>query len=304
MRGARTFISSFVLAAAAALAQMPDYFPLAVGNVWIYRSGGVPRPGDASTTVEVTRAGSFKGFTYYLLSEYRRGQFWVRADSDGRVWQYDEVSGEEKLWYDFSRQRGEQYATALPTCCGRAHVVDRQASRTVALGEFENAFYRLTYPGVFQVGITQENFLPYVGLVYREENTGGPSFRSQDLVYARISGVTVLNASGLGFGVALAKDYARLFLNNNTGAPLRVIFASGQTFELLLRDGDGKILYRWSDGKAFTQALRGVDVAPGESSWLVGIPAVDGAETVTAELMTVGQTFSATAPLRTGAGKN
>jgi len=299
MRGLRTFINSLALAAAAVYGQ--DYFPLEVGNVWIYRSA--PRPagrGETSTTVEVTRAGKFKGETYYLLSEYRAGEFWVRNDGAGRVYQYDEAAGEEKLWYDFSRKVDEVYATALPTCCGRARVVSSKASKVVALGDFEKVFHQVTYPGVFQVGITEENFLPYVGLVYRGENTGGPSSRTQDLVYAKISGVTVLNASGLGFGVARAKDYVRIFLNNNTGAPLRVVFPSGQTYELILHDAEGKVLYRWSDGRAFTLALRTVDLPPGETSWPVEIPEIAGAVTLTVELRLVGQKFTSTLPLRSG----
>jgi len=301
MRGLRTSISSWLLVAAHAFGQVPDYFPLEAGNVWIFRTA--PRPagrGEQNTTVEVTRAGSFKGVTYYLLSEYRAGQFWVRNDGAGRVFRYDESSGEDQLWYDFSRKESETYPTALPTCCGRVRVASTHASKQVALGDFEKAFHQLTYPGVFQIGITEENFLPYVGLVYRGENTGGPSSRTQDLIYAKISGVTVLNASGLGFGVARAKDHARIFLNNNTGAPLRVVFSSGQTYDMTLNDAEGKVLYRWSNGKAFTLALRPVDLAPGETSWLVAIPEVAGAVTLTAELSTVGGRFTSTLPLQTG----
>ena len=72
----RDFLSSLLLAAAAAFGQAPDYFPLEVGNVWIYRSA--PRPagsGEQSTTVEVTRAGNCNDVTYYSFSEYRAGQF-------------------------------------------------------------------------------------------------------------------------------------------------------------------------------------------------------------------------------------
>ena len=54
------------------------------------------------------------------------------------------------------------------------------------------------------------------------------------------SGVTVPNSGGLGFGVARAKDHARIFLNNNTGAPLRVVFASGQTFDMTLDDAEDR----------------------------------------------------------------
>jgi len=295
MRGRRIFISSWVLAVCSALAQVPDYFPLEVGNVWIYRSAVANQQ---PVTVEVTRSESFGGRLYFLLSEYRAGQYWVRNDGAGRVYRFDEKAAREDLWYDFSLAAGESYPTALPTCCGRAMVASTNASKRVALGIFEKAFHQITYPGVFQVGITEEDFLPYVGLVYRAENTGGPSFRTQDLVYARISGVTVLNASGLGFGVARGKDYARIFLNNNTGAALRLVFRSGQTYDLTIRDADGKVLYRWSDGKAFTLALRGVDLPPGETSWPVPLPDVPGAVTLTAELAVVGLPFTSTIPMQ------
>ena len=114
------------------------------------------------------------------------------------------------------------------------------------------------------------------------------------------SGVTVPNSGGLGFGVARAKDHARIFLNNKTGAPLRVVFAGGQTFDMTLDDAEGKTLYRWSNGKAFTLALRPVDLAPGETSWPVPIPEVAGAVTLTVELTTVGRRFTSTLPLQTG----
>jgi len=300
MRGLRTSISNFVLFAAAALAQTPDYFPLAVGNVWIYRQGGAPGRDAAPVTVEVTRAAEFGGRTYFEVREYRRGSYWLRNDWEGRVWQYDEKAGAESLWYDFTRRAGEVYQTALPTCCGRAEVVSTAASKQVALGQFDRALYQLTYPGVFQVGITEEDFFPYVGLLYRSENTGGPGFRTLDLTYAKISGVTVLNASGLGFGVARRDGWARIFLNNNTGGPLRLVFLSGQTYDLTVSDREGKALWRWSDGRGFTMALRAVDMPAGETSWPVEFPSLEGAATLTAELVTAGGRFTATVPLESG----
>lgn len=283
------------MAAVAAVAQVPDYFPLEVGNVWIYRGRG-----GGSTTVEVTRRETFQGRAYYLLNEYRRGAYWVRNAGDGRVYQYDEAAGAESLWYDFSRRAGEEYTTGLPTCCGRALVVGTAESKKVALGQFEKVFFRLTYPGVFQLGITEEDFLPYVGIVFRSENTGGPSFREQDLVYAKISGVTVLNASGIGFGVARAAGYARIFVNNNTGAPLRLLF-DGFVYDLTLRDEAGLQIYRWSFGKLPPRGPQELILVPGETSWVVEWPAeYDKAATLTAELLTQGRRFTATLPLQTG----
>lgn len=286
------------MTAAAALAQTPDYFPLDVGNVWIYRTrGAVVSSAQDTITVEVTRRDSFKDVTYYLVSEYRRGQFWLRNDGAGRVWQYDEATGSEKLWYDFARPAGATYETALPTCCGRAEVRNTAASKQVALGLFEKVFYQLGYPGVFQIGITEEDFLPYVGLVYRSENIGGPAMRVQDLVYAKISGVTTLNASGIGFGVARLNGFARIFLNNNTGEALRFIFADSFLYDLILRDAEDRELYRWQRGKGFTRGPFAVLVAPGETSWLVEFPETPGAVSLTAEFMAAGLRYRATIPL-------
>lgn len=302
MRGLKTFISSLLLSAgAAAFGHVPDYFPLSVGNVWIYRTTSVPpRAGAATLTVEVTGYETFDGRTYYELSGYRDGRFWVRNDGEGRIYSYDEKAGVERLWYDFSQPKGAGYLTSLPTCCGRAEVRSTDATKRVAIGLFENSVFQITYPGVFQVGIAEENFLPYVGLVFRTENTGGPASRSLDLVYAKISGVTVLNASGVGFGVAKGPDHVRIFVNNSTGAPLPVVFSSGQTFEVKLKDSQGKVLYRWSEGKFFTQALRPVEIPTGETSWAVIVPDIPGAVAVEAELVTVGPHYQAEIPLRGG----
>jgi len=298
MLGRSVFISS-LLVSAAAFGQ--DYFPLDVGNVWVYKVAGVPpRIGENTITVEVRKAELLNGTLYYQIVDYRSGAYWVRNDGAGRVVQLDEKTGDERLWYDFTKQKGEVYASSLPACCGRARGVDRTASKETALGKFENALHQLDYPGVFQIGITEEDFLPYVGLIFRSENTGGPSMRSQELVYARLSGVTVLNASGIGFGAARGDGYVRLSLNNNTGKPLRIVFSSGFTYDVVVRDGKGNEVYRWSDGKGSTLALRPVDFAPGETSWVVPLPPLvetaAGPFTVEGSLLTVGGVFRATVP--------
>lgn len=298
MLGRSVFISSLLLSSAA-FAQ--DYFPLDVGNVWVYKTRGVPpRIGEDTITVEVRKAEVLNGVLYFQLVDYRSGAYWVRNDGAGRIVQLDEKTGEEKLWYDFTKQKGEVYVSSLPACCGRARVVDRAASKETALGKFENALLQLDYPGVFQVGITEEDFLPYVGLIFRSENTGGPSMRSQELVYARLSGVTVLNASGIGFGVTRGEGYVRLSLNNNTGKPMRIVFSSGQTLDVIVRDAKGGEVYRWSEGKVFTQALRPQDLPPGETNWVVALPplveTVAGPFTVEGSLLTVGGVFRAVVP--------
>jgi hypothetical protein len=282
--------------------QTPEYFPLQVGNVWVYKVRGMPPPDDHTLTVTVTGVRTVgSGVTYSVVEGYRAGKFLLRGDGMGRVYEYDEASGRERLWYDFSRREGEVYETALPTCCGRARVAGTRATKEIALGLFENVLHQLNFPGVFQLGITEEDFLPYVGLIYRSENVGGPAMREMELEYARIAGATVVNASGVGFGVTgSAGGMVRLFLNNNTGRPLQVVFSSGQTFEVVVRDREGRVAYRWSEGKGFTQALRNATFGPGETSWAVLVPGLDRARgpfTVEAELVTVGGKFRGSAVL-------
>jgi len=275
MRGASVFISSLLVAAACLHGQAIDYFPLDVGNVWIYRTA------HGDEVVEVAERREVEGAAFFRVRSGLSGDLWLRHDGSGRVLRYDEERRREMVWYDFARRGGERYGEGARD----VEVLRVDGSRSIALGNFERVVYQ------HRVGGAEEGFLPYVGLVYGE---------GKELVYARLSGVTVLNADGLGFGVARGKGYARLFLNNNSAAPVRLVFGSGQTYEVTLLDGAGKELYRWSEGKGFTLAVRQIDFARGETSWLVEVPEVAGAVTLVAELATTGRKFRASLPLGTG----
>jgi hypothetical protein len=100
------------------------------------------------------------------------------------------------------------------------------------------------------------------------------------LSYARVGGVTVLEEPGIGFSLVLgAPDLsrrlisARLTLRSTVEPPLELTFGSGQRFDVVLKNESGGILYRWSDGKAFTLAL-GMERIAGERNWIIDIPLV------------------------------
>jgi len=55
---------------------------------------------------------------------------------------------------------------------------------------------------------------------------------------------------------------------NVSGAPLGVVFTSGQRLDLIVRRPRGDEVWRWSHDKAFTQAIRTVLLQPQETTAL------------------------------------
>jgi hypothetical protein len=68
----------------------------------------------------------------------------------------------------------------------------------------------------------------------------------------------------------------RLLLRNHSQQPLTLKFRSGQSFEVEFYEPNGRALWRWSDGKMFTMALRDVTLMPGdEQQFAASIPLLD-----------------------------
>lgn len=57
----------------------------------------------------------------------------------------------------------------------------------------------------------------------------------------------------------------RLLVRNDSTEPVELQFGSGKTYDFLLRDGSGRVLWRWSDGRAFAMAIVERSLPPGES---------------------------------------
>jgi hypothetical protein len=152
----------------------PDYFPLSLGNTWIYMGSG-SRAGQ-SLTLQIMRMAQFNNRTYALLHGLPGKDYWLRKEGDSVI-AYDPEQDRETLWYAFGSAKDVIYETNLPeTCCGKAVVVSTASAYKGPVGEFQDAL-EIDYPGVFQVGIQKELLLPDVGLVHRAQATGGPEFR-------------------------------------------------------------------------------------------------------------------------------
>jgi hypothetical protein len=97
---------------------------------------------------------------------------------------------------------------------------------------------------------------------------------------------------------------ARLSLRNTSDKPVRLAFSSGQRYDLELKNERGDVVYRWSEGRAFTMELGEEIIGPGERRYEVivrladkaGKPLAQGKYTAEAWLTTVGpRTYVATA---------
>ena len=274
-------------------AQPADYFPLATGNLWIYKGSGVYS--GTFLTLEIAKTQVFHGTAYFLLNGFPQQDYWLREDATGSVLQYDPSQAAEKLWWAFNSPLGQQYSTDLPgTCCRVAMVASRSAEYQGPLGTFASTL-QISYPGVFQVGIIQETFLPGIGLAFRTQATGGPSYGSWELIYARVGGVTVDSAPELSFSIALDNSMyvvdmmppvslataaplltARLRLRD-TAQPITLIFPSGQSFDFTITNDKGVIVYRWSDGQAFPMIVRTETFGPGEKDFVIQ-PRLNGSD--------------------------
>jgi hypothetical protein len=83
----------------------------------------------------------------------------------------------------------------------------------------------------------------------------------------------------------------------NTGEqPLTITIPSGQEFDLVIRNEAGEEVFRWSDGKFFTQALQTIPFSPGERVYTVDVPLSDGAQPLPPGRYTVEAWISTVAP--------
>lgn len=281
------FIYAAILAGSV-FAQTPEYLPLSTGNQWVYDTSGLGEP----LTVEVARSEQFGEQTYYLLRGLPPGDLWLRRLDNGAYVSYDPSSKTESSWIDFSAETGVEFPTSAHPCSTTAVIKDKSHNGKFPVGVFENVTYIQYGANICaDAGLTSDFFLPYVGLLQRTETTiAGP--RTWSLVYARINDTLVVTAPEVAIGLSVDRAVyqsadlapgpgrsgstaaARFSLRSSGGQPVEIVFPTGQTYDFALRDEAGKTLWRWSDGRAFTQTLRRESIQ-GEKNWAVRVPLYD-----------------------------
>jgi hypothetical protein len=273
-----------VLLAALAIAKGPDYFPLQVGNQWLYQCSGNCFPGETVTVEVIGTAATTApdGSPYFILRGFVK-DYWVRmVDSNRLVARDPDESAEEKLWYDFSAPENEEYPTWVHPCNVSAKITSRQYPYSSALGDY--AALRIEYPATTcnLQGLVEEIFLPGIGLARRVDLV--PGSRTYDLIFARINGQSLRALSQIAFRLALDRAVytiglprtspaitARMTLKNTTPDALHLTFPANP-YDLEIRNEQGETVYLWSAGKVFAQVITELDLSPGEQSYLVVIP--------------------------------
>ncbi len=271
MRGIRTFIASTLLltAAAALFGAEPDYFPLAVGNSWVYRvtEGRIP---DAQV-VEVSGTSAFDGRDYYRVQFFGR-LVYLRTASDGTLYEFDSDAKREKVWIAFGGETGSTFATEIDNCTKAGKIEGKALKYSGPAGSFSNALQVSFTQACADAGIQSETYLPYVGLVEHVVDNIAEA-RKYSLVYSR-TGVTEVTTQEIRFSLSIdaASSLARLTLRNSTAVPIPLTFPSGQSYDLKIRNEKGEVVYVWSADKAFPQIFRTEAFGPGERNYVILFP--------------------------------
>ena len=289
------------------------YFPLQVGNSWTYVMRGFAAQG--TVVIRVTANQKVNHRVYYLLEGYAGRIAWVRVtetarvvelDPEHMVWRESDVfvprdiesdpdTGTERLWYDFGGPPGGTWRSEIPLeCVGSAMLAPGPPPNELPEGFGPHSVAVNYLPTICaDAGLLQEVFVPGIGLVRRTMQTiGGP--REMVLVEA-VVGSTI--HPDRRFSVALSLDRPRyvanlmppvdperavpvlradLIIRNTTIEPLQITTPSGQQFDFEIRNEQGDIVYRWSDGRAFTQAVTTIDLSLGVRVFSVEVPLSSG----------------------------
>jgi len=290
------FALALVLPAAAA-----EYFPLAVGNQWIYRAEGALNK--QTVVAEIRGTENVGGREYFVYQGVDGQTVRLRLNDEGQLVLL-RTDGTEGLWADFA---ADHYDSAFEPCTGAATVEARDSK--VELGKrtiTDGLAVRYAPATCADAGITREIFVPGIGLAEREVTTfGGPVVYR--LTYARVGGLAVFGGPEHSFRLSLdrlayEREFefnARMTLENSTGQPLHLQFSSGQSFDLFLKDARGNRVYTWSATRLFIAVMR-EETVEGERNWTATdqLRLDPGQYTMEAVLTTVGgKAYSATVPL-------
>jgi hypothetical protein len=278
MLGIRTItVSTLIFSAASFAAAGPEYFPLQVGNSWVYRATQARI--NSVQTIAVQGVENIDSRTYYRVQFFERSVL-VRQTDDGSLVSYDPTSRQERLWLPFAAAEGQRTTSEFDTCSKAATIRSKSASVKTNLGDFNNAL-QLTYqPSCADAGVTTQFFIPYVGLVEQESTTFAGPLR-YELLYSR-TGITNLETGQVSFAMALngstfragqdAEILVRLTLRSSHPDPISLVFPSGQNYDLKIYNDRGEIVYVWSADKLFIQIFRTETFGPGEKTFAFPVP--------------------------------
>jgi hypothetical protein len=282
--------------------------PLQPGNTWLYRAT------DGAGTLEI-RVGAplfVNGKVYHRLIGYVDQALWVRQSESGSLFYYDEERERESILTSFEPFEMGWFHAPFRGCEQDGMVREKRSSYSGPAGHFDSVLH-IQYRAFncADTGTFEEHYLENLGMLRRVIHTiAGP--RTFELVYARLGKMTLEAERRGAFSVTVEEVTTAsraipvtLRLALPLQPPLRLKFPSSQDFDLVLRDKDGRVLYRWSDGQFFTPVVREAELS-GVRTWNVVIPVeaighvLREGEYVIEAWLTAGESqreFAASAPL-------
>ncbi|WP_321473624.1 BsuPI-related putative proteinase inhibitor [uncultured Paludibaculum sp.] len=238
------------------------YLPLGIGNYWVYQS----EKSSETITISVGYPTILNGKVYYSVKGYGVEPMIVRRTDEGNLVQVDVETGVESTVAIF--EPGRQWESPLSECSQLAESTARSGEFVGLAGTF-GATLTVNYtPGsCADAGYTEEIYAQNIGLLRRVVNTfAGPV--QYDLVAARVGKFTFAVAPTMVVRLSIPENalqrstaaetlrlQAVLRLDPMQSLRVRVVFPSSQRYEMVLRNQEGEVVYRWSDGKAFTQEM-------------------------------------------------
>ena len=104
----------------------------------------------------------------------------------------------------------------------------------------------------------------YVPIRFAAESLGYRVAYDEDAKTIRLTSVEPAFTADVAWSVSNGGRVKFLLTVKNPGSvPVEVVLPGGQDFDMLVLK-EGKVIYRWSEGKAFTMALRFITYASGE----------------------------------------
>lgn len=264
-----------LFAAAAVCAAAPDYFPLQVGNSWVYRvtQGRLSQPG----TINVEARETIEGRDYYRLSFFEN-TIYLRQIENGSILKYDKETKQETVWLPFGVPEGQTVPTSMDDCSRNATVVSTATKLTTTLGQFDNALELRYQANCADAGVTVQYFIPYVGMVLHETTSIAGPVR-HELTYSR-TGATNIDVKTNAFTVSTdAKTYKAghsadmlVRVSLRVTEPITLTFPSGQNSDMRIFNEKGENVYTWSADKLFPMIYRELRIEPGERTFVMEAP--------------------------------
>ncbi|WP_321473626.1 BsuPI-related putative proteinase inhibitor [uncultured Paludibaculum sp.] len=239
-----------------------DYLPLGDGNYWTYQS-------DRSAATFTISAGTpfvINDQVYYSLKGYGTAKALVRRTAEGNLVQIDMETGVESPVTIF--EPGKPWTSPLSGCQQTAETSAKRGEFANPAGLFTSAL-KVNYEpgGCSDAGFTEETYIENIGLVRRVVNTlAGPV--QYDLVAARVgqftfhAGPSIVTTVSVPENVLQRKTAAEAFhleailhIETISAMGVDVTFPTSQRCDMVLRNSTGEIVYRWSDGKVFTEVV-------------------------------------------------